>query len=298
MEKTKGYLAAIISNISYGLIPLFIIPVKQASFSMDVTLAYRFTIAAALALLILLIKGEHLKLNLRELFLLLSLGLDYALSNELLFLGYDLTSPAVASTLLFIYPVLVALIAFFVFKEKLKKGTLIALCVSMFGVYLLTMGDSSFLINFPGLLAALGAALFYALFILTVNRGNLQITAWKISFYSLFFAAIYYLVKSVIRGESLLLPEASTILYFALFALITTVISNVGLIYAAKRIGATPTAIMGALEPVVAVVISVYVFFEATSWKLILGMLLIIVGVLFNILADRKRLPPAQTVKK
>lgn len=298
MEKTKGYLAAIISNISYGLIPLFIIPVKQASFSMDVTLAYRFMIAAALALLILLLKGEHLKLNLRELFLLLSLGLDYALSNELLFLGYDLTSPAVASTLLFIYPVLVALIAFFVFKEKLKKGTLIALCVSMFGVYLLTMGDSSFLINFPGLLAALGAALFYALFILTVNRGNLQITAWKISFYSLFFAALYYLVKSLIRGESLLLPEASTILYFALFALITTVISNVGLIYAAKRLGATPTAIMGALEPVVAVIISVYIFFEAASWKLILGMVLIIVGVIFNILADRKRVPSAQAIQK
>lgn len=289
MEKTKGYLAAIISNISYGLIPLFIIPVKQASFSMDVTLVYRFTIAAALALVILLLKREHLKLNLREFFLLISLGLDYALSNELLFLGYDLTSPAVASTLLFIYPVLVALIAFFVFKEKLKKGTLIALGVSLFGVYLLTMGDSSFVINFPGLFAALGAALFYALFILTVNRGNLQITAWKISFYSLLFAAMYYLLKSLLRGESLLLPEASALLYFALFALITTVISNVGLIYAAKRIGATPTAIMGAIEPVVAVIISVYIFFEATSWKLVLGMILIILGVIFNILTDRKR---------
>lgn len=287
LEKVKGYLAAIISNISYGLIPLFIIPVKQASFSMDVTLTYRFSLAALMALLIVLLKKEKLKVDKRELFLLFTLGMDYALSNELLFLGYDLTSPAIASTLLFIYPVIVALIALFVFKEKLKTLTYIALIVALGGVYLLTMGDSTFAVNFPGLFVALGAALFYALFIITVNRGNLKSSTWTISFYSLLFAALYYLVKSGIRGESLILPEIGTFFYFVLFALITTVISNVGLIYAAKKIGDLPTSIMGALEPVVAVLVSVLVFFEALTWKITIGIILIIIGVILNMLTRR-----------
>lgn len=256
---------------------------------MDVTLAYRFLIAAFMALLILIFKGENLKIKKKEAWLLFSLGMDYALSNELLFLGYDLTTPAIASTLLFIYPIIVALIALFIFREKLRNLTYIALCVSLTGVYLLTMGDSAFSINVPGLVAALGAALFYALFIVTVNRGNFDISAWKISFYSLFFASLYYLVKAFIRSESLLLPDSKTFLNFAVFALITTVISNVGLIYAAKRIGATPTAIMGALEPVTAVLVSVLLFSEPATWKLILGMLLIISGVIFNILGGRRK---------
>lgn len=282
-------MAAVISSISYGLIPLFIVPVKRAHFSLDITLAYRFIIAAFLALLILVFKGENLRVNKKEWWLLFSLGMDYALSNELLFLGYDLTTPAIASTLLFIYPIIVALIALFVFREKLKGLMYIALCVSLTGVYLLTMGDTAFSVNFPGLFAALGAALFYALFIVTVNRGNIELSAWKISFYSLFFAALYYLVKAFIRNESLWLTNPKTLLNFAIFALVTTVISNVGLIYAAKRIGSTPTAIMGALEPVVAVLVSVLLFSEPATWKLILGVILIITGVVFNIVAGKRK---------
>lgn len=289
MEKLKGYSAALISSISYGLIPLFIIPVKQVGFSLNVTLFYRFTLAAAMALVILLFKRESLRITKIEALLLLSLGLDYALSNELLFLGYDLTTPAVASTLLFIYPVIVALIARFIFKEKLKGLTYLALLISLFGVYLLTMGDTVFSVNFPGLTAALGAAFFYAVFILTVNRSNMKLSAWKMSFYSLFFAALYYTVKVGVVGESYALPDVMTLVNFAVFALVTTVISNVGLIYAAQRIGSTPTAIMGALEPVVAVLVSVFLFYEPATWKLTLGVVLIITGVIFNILAGKGR---------
>ena len=38
----KGYLAAFISAVTYGMIPLFMIPIKQQGFSVDAALFYRF----------------------------------------------------------------------------------------------------------------------------------------------------------------------------------------------------------------------------------------------------------------
>ena len=40
--KLRGYTLGILSAVSYGMIPIFILPVKQAHFSMDITLFYRF----------------------------------------------------------------------------------------------------------------------------------------------------------------------------------------------------------------------------------------------------------------
>ncbi|MBB1546971.1 MAG: EamA/RhaT family transporter, partial [Capnocytophaga sp.] len=45
-DTVKGYLAALISAVTYGMIPLFMIPIKQEGFSVDAALFYRFIITA------------------------------------------------------------------------------------------------------------------------------------------------------------------------------------------------------------------------------------------------------------
>src|SRR5699024_830034 len=127
----------------------------------------------------------------------------------------------------------------------------------------------------PGFAVLFIAAFFYALFIVTVNRTKIRASAWKLSFYSLFFAALYYLLKVGIRSESLQLPDFGTLLNFTIFALVTTVISNVALIGATRMIGAVPTSIMGVMEPVVGVLVSVILFGEDMTVKLIVGIILI-----------------------
>lgn len=290
--KLKGYFLAMISAISYGLIPLFILPIKQNNFPLDTTLFYRFLISAVFLLGIILYNKESLRINRYELIVFSLLGLFYGFSADLLFLGYDQLTPGIASTILFVYPVIVALVMIIFFKEKIKLLTLLALTITLLGILILSAKDSLLNIRFFGLFVTLGAALFYALYIITVNKARLKASGWKITFYSMIFTSLYYLTKTQIFDESLIIPDSNTLISFIIFALVTTVISNTALIYAIKYIGSTPTSIMGAMEPVVAVLVSVFLFHELMTRNLLLGVVLILVGVIINILADARKHRP------
>ncbi|WP_316820212.1 DMT family transporter [Pedobacter gandavensis] len=285
--KIKGYALAAISAISYGLIPLFILPVKASHFSLDTTLFYRFFIASIFILGYLIYKKERLRVSRSEFMILALLGLFYALSAEFLFLGYDYLSPGIASTILFVYPVIVALIMTFFFKEKITGLTILSLIITIGGIVALSAKDGVFDINLPGLLITLLSATFYALYMVVVNKAKIAASGFKITFYSLIFSAVFYLAKTMIFKESLVIPNVELFLNFTSFAFVTTVLSMSSLVYAIKTIGSTPTSILGALEPVIAVAVSVALFHENLTFSLILGIALILTGVLINIISER-----------
>lgn len=136
--KFKGYLLALVSAVSYGLIPLFILPVKALNFPLDTTLFYRFFISSLFLLAFLIYKKESLKVNKSEFFILLILGLLYGLSSDFLFWGYRLLTPGIASTVLFVYPIFVALLLALFFKEKISRFTLISLLITFSGILVLS----------------------------------------------------------------------------------------------------------------------------------------------------------------
>ena len=284
--KNKGFLFAAISAISYGLLPIFIIPVKKAGFSLDVTLFYRFFISFVFVLLFLLYKKVDLKISKFEVVIMLILGLFYALSSEFLFLAYDYLSPGIASTILFVYPIIVALILFVFYKEKLTKATVFSLIISFAGVLVLSAKDSLENINFIGLLISFMSAVSYALYIVLVNKSKISFSGIKISLYSLLFSSLYYLIKILLLDESIMV-DSSFLFNTAIFSLVTTVFSMVALVEAIKLIGSTSSSIMGALEPVVAVGISVLMFNEEFTLSLFIGLVLILFGVIVNIVTTK-----------
>ena len=280
----KGYLCAFISAFTYGLIPLFMIPIKKAeSFSVDATLFYRFLIASGAILLFLCYQKQRLRISLREGLIMSILGLLYALSAEFLFLAYDYLSPGIASTIFFCYPIIVALVLVLFYKEKITLPTVLSLLLVVAGVGVLSIKEGS-TINYVGLGISLLGALVYALYILIVNKVRIEASGVKISFYSMLFSSLYFWVKTLILGESIAIPSFSLVGDITLFAIITTSLSLVALVYAVRYIGSTPTAIMGAFEPSVAVLISVGLFGEALTSSLIIGGMVIIAGVLIDII--------------
>lgn len=286
--RTKGYILAAFSAVFYGLIPLFILPVKAIHFPLDVTLFYRFFIAALILLAYLIYKKESLMMTRKELLIYSTLGLFYSLSSECLFLGYDYLTPGIASTILFVYPVIVALIMVFFFREKITKPTIFSLIISLLGVGILSMKGASFQINVTGFLIALGSALFYALYLVIVNKSTIQASGMKMTFYSLLFSSAYYFIKSLVLQKSLMLPSVDLLIDISLFSLVTTVFSIIALVYAIRFIGSTHTAIMGALEPVIAIVVSVGFFGENLTMTLTIGVVLILIGVLINVISGEK----------
>lgn len=287
--KLKGYLLALISAVSYGLIPLFILPVKALGFPLDTTLFYRFLVAAVFILGFLIYRKESLKISKTEWLFLLILGLLYALSSDFLFVGYGLLTPGIASTVLFVYPVFVAVILALFFRERMTRFTLISLLITCSGIIMLGSNGSNGKFNLSGLLICVLCALFYALYMVIVNKSVIKrVSGMKITFYSLLFSAGYYLVKSLLLGESLAVSP-QLLLHLSVFALVTTVFSITALVYAIQYIGSTPTSIMGALEPVIAVLISVGWFGEALTANLVVGVFLILTGVTVNMVFDNRK---------
>ena len=289
-DTLKGYLFALVSALTYGMIPLFMIPLKKLDFfSVDTALFYRFLIAAILILgYLVFYQKESVKINLKEGFVLSILGLFYALSAEFLFIAYDFLSPGIASTIFFIYPIMVALILGIFFKEKITLATTISLVIVVVGVGLLSIKDN-FEINYIGLFVSLLGALMYALYMIIVNKTKIKASGVKVSFYSMVFASLFFLVKTLVLGNSVTIPSLEIGTHLALFSLITTALSVVSLVYAIKFIGSTPTAIMGAVEPVVAVMISVGLFDETLTFSLIAGVIIIISGVLIDVVFNKKK---------
>lgn len=287
--KFKGYLLGVLSSVSFGLIPIFILPLKQAHFSMDITLFYRFLFSALMVGGYLLYSKESLKINKKEALILSVLGVCYALSSEFLFIGYDFLTPGIASTVLFIYPVIVALIMFFFYKEKLTKLSVMSLLLAFAGVIVLCLKGNGLEINFAGLGIVMLSSLFYALYMVIVNKSDLKVSGFKLSFYSMLFTSAFFMLKATAENESFAIPSISVFLNFIVFAFLTTVISSLCLVYAIKYIGSTPTAILGALEPVVAVMVSVLMFHEKFTLNLLIGITLILLGVTFNVIADNRK---------
>ncbi|MFC2398051.1 MAG: DMT family transporter [Capnocytophaga gingivalis] len=280
----KGYLCAFISAFTYGLIPLFMIPIKkEESFSVDATLFYRFLIASGAIVFFLFYQKERLRISFREMLIMSLLGLLYALSAEFLFLAYDYLSPGIASTIFFSYPIIVALVLILFYKEKLTLPTLLSLLLVVAGVGVLSIKKGEAL-NYIGLGISLLGALVYALYILIVNKVRIESSGVKISFYSMLFSSLYFLVKSLLLRESITISSWALAGDLILFAIITTSLSLVTLVYAVRYIGSTPTAIMGAFEPIVAVLISVGLFGEQLTPSLVIGGMVIITGVLIDIL--------------
>ena len=280
----KGYLCAFISAFTYGLIPLFMIPIKkEESFSVDATLFYRFLIASGAIVFFLFYQKERLRISFREGLIMSLLGILYALSAEFLFLTYDYLSPGIASTIFFSYPIIVALVLILFYKEKLTIPTLLSLLLVVVGVGVLSIKKGEAL-NYIGLGISLLGALVYALYILIVNKVRIESSGVKISFYSMLFSSLYFLIKSLLLRESIIISSWALAGDLTLFAIITTSLSLVTLVYAVRYIGSTPTAIMGAFEPIVAVLISVGLFGEQLTPSLVIGGMVIITGVLIDIL--------------
>ena len=279
----KGYLAAFISAVTYGMIPLFMIPIKQQGFPVDAALFYRFITTSLFIMGYLFYRKETLRITPREVFIFLVLGLLYALSAEFL-------SPGIASTIFFMYPLIVALALGIFFKEHITFRTMIALIVVLIGVFLLSVKDvTNFSINYIGAGVSLLGAISYALYMLIVNKSKISASGIKVSFYSTLFSSVYFLVKLWVIATPLPIPEVKMSLLLTSFGIVTTLFSIITLIYAIRIIGSTPTAIIGVMEPIVAVAISIWIFQqESLTTNLIIGVLLIIIAVMIDILKPKK----------
>ena len=284
--QTKGVVLAIISAICYGMNPLGALFLYEEGLNVNSVIFYRFIFASILLAIFMLIKKDSFYLKFKEIILLALLGLLFGISAISLFNSFLYMDAGLASTVLFIYPIFVAIIMALFFKEKNSIITILSIIFAFLGVVLLYESDGANVSNF-GIFLVIVSSLCYAIYIVIINQ-YLKLSALKVTFYSMLFCTITILIHSFFDSSLNIMPLVNFNMWFytIFLALVPTIISLLFLIKSIQLIGSTSASILGALEPLTAVLIGVYVFNEKITFWLVIGIVFILFGVLLIVLKD------------
>lgn len=280
-KKLFGTLCGIAAAVCYGTNPLGALKLYGEGMSTPCVLFYRFSLAWLIIAIVLKLRHETIRVNRHELRTTLGLGALFAISSLTLYLSFHLMEAGVASTILFIYPVLTAVIMAVFFREKASIATWLSIVLSLAGVVLLYWTGGENHLSPTGVVLVIASALSYALYIIVVDRSKLHLSPFKINFYVLACCALVMLSYAIATETPIILPHSIVAwFYVGWLAVVPAIFALVLMVYAAKYIGSTTTAILGALEPLTAVLIGIFFFGEHCSAQLALGIFLILAAVI------------------
>lgn len=279
-NKTKGFILGAIAAASYGMNPLFTLPLYSAGMSVDTVLFYRYSLAVIVLGILMKSQKQSFAIKKVDVLPLCIMGLLFAFSSLFLFMSYNYMDAGIASTILFVYPVLVAIIMAVVFKEKVSPITMFSIALAFVGISMLCKSPGGQTLSLVGITFVFLSSLSYAIYIVGVNRSSLKdMPIAKLTFYVLLFGLSVYVVRLKFCTELQLIPTPMLWVNAVSLAVFPTVISLVTMTKAIHYIGSTPTAILGALEPVTALFFGVLVFGEQLTPRIILGILMVITAV-------------------
>ena len=287
-NKVKGFAAGIIAAVCYGTNPLGTLELYGDGFSSGTVLIYRYLLAVAMFAIVMLFRRESFAIKWGHAIRLAFLGCIFSLSQATLYVSFHYVAAGIASTLLFVYPIMTAVLMTVFFHEKVTWTTTIAILLAVSGVGLLYQGDGNEKLSTAGFALVMVSSLLYATYIISVNRWNTTMSNIKFTFWILVFGLITMGIFTWMSGDSFqLLETPKQWICAAQLALLPTVLSLFFMTISINLIGSTPAAIMGALEPVTAVIIGVFIFGETFTMRLGIGIIAILAGVTLIILRKK-----------
>lgn len=278
LKEMKGYGLAALAAAAYGTNPVFAIPLYAQGMTPMSVLLFRYLMGLPMLALLLVFRGQSFRLSRHEVGPVVVLGMLMAFSSLTLFESYNYLNAGIASTLLFVYPVMVAVLMIFFFHERFKPTVALCLVLMGCGLTLLMKPQAGKAPDAYGCLLVMVSALTYALYIIMVNvsRSVRAIPTTKLLFYVLGSGCGLFALM-ILSGSALTLPAVPAGWFYLLaLAVVPTVLSLACTTRAIQLIGSTPTAIFGALEPVSAVLLSVMVLGQSITMRDVWGGLLIV----------------------
>lgn len=287
-DKLKGTIYGLLSAAFYGMNPLFTLPLYSNGMATTSVLFWRYIIALPILALMIRFRGQTLCVNRKLIVPLGGLGLLMGFSSLALFLSYRYMDAGIASSLLFVYPLMVALIMTFFFHERLTLQTILCLVMAGGGIYMLYSGGTSgTTLSAAGTLLVMSSSLSYAVYIVCVNFPSIKrVPTTVLTFYVIAFGWLIFGIAVLIDGN---LDIPSTPLMWGTvvaLSLLPTVASLVLTTMSIQTIGSTATAILGVFEPVTALIFGVALFGEKLTVSDIVGLVLILVAVCTVVAGD------------
>lgn len=282
MNRIKGILYAAVSSSTFGLAPFFSLTLLLAGFSAFEVLSYRWGVATIALTLFGWCSGCSFRLEKKDFLVVLLLSLLRAVTSFSLLIAYQNIATGVASTIHFMYPLAVSLVMMYFFQEKKSLWVMFAVFMSLLGAALLSSGELEAKNGdtIVGLVAACVSVFSYAGYIVGVRMTRaVRINSTVLTCYVMGLGTVLYFIGALTTSGLRLVADGYTWLIILGLALPATAISNITLVRAIKYAGPTLTSILGAMEPLTAVVIGVFVFKELFTLNSAIGIILILLAV-------------------
>ena len=292
--RRNGIFYAAVSSASFGFSPLFSVALISAGLSHFDILSYRWSIAAVVLMVYAFFKKKSLLLNsLSEAWKVILLSILRSVTSITLLIGYANISSGIATTINFMYPVIVTICMMLFFGERKSMVDIGAIALSIFGVYLLASGESIMIEGGNtrlGLICSLISAISFAAYYIImkqVKADNIEVV--KFTTWIMLLSSIYFIICALIFDEKISLVKDSfcwmNILGLGLWA---TMVSNITGVKAIRRIGPVMTSILGALQPVTAVILGVVFLNEHLYLRSMIGVSMILIAVIVVVMHQKK----------
>ena len=285
-----GFAAGVAAGVSYGLNPLFGKPLLDGGVPVLSLLFFRYAISAVILGLWMAFRHESFRVNGREMRLLVVLGCLFAASSVFLFESYRFIPSGLATTFVYLYPGFVALIMVGLHVYP-KWQVWLSIAATVAGVVLLSWPAAGTEIHWLGIVLAAMSALSYAVYLVIVNRSQRikHISEHMLTFYGLVVGAVAFLAYLLIDGTPVLqgIDTTSDVLNLIGLAIFPTMIAMLTIALSTRLIGPTKTSVLGAFEPVTAILVGTLVFGEPLTVNILVGIVICIAAVLFMILSEK-----------
>lgn len=291
----NGIFYAAISSMSFGFSPLFSLALIAAGLSDFDILSYRWLLAGLVLMIYAFCKKKSLRLNsFDEAWKIILLSVLRALTSVTLLIGYVNISSGIASTINFMYPVIVTLCMVIFFGEKRSLIDYLAIAASIFGVYLLASGDSIMVEGGNtrlGLACSLISAFSFAAYYIVMKQVKAdKIEVVKFTTWIMMLSAVYFIIGAfVCNGKLTVVTDGGSWLNILGLGLWSTMVSNITGVKGNRRIGPTMTSILGALQPLTAVILGVLFLNEHLYMRSLIGCTIILVAVTIIVLHQKNR---------
>lgn len=281
-KQTRGIINGMVSGISFGLIPLFSIPVIASGMGNVSILVYRFLFGSMAMLGMLLLRKTDMRISLSELGRIAVLSAFYIGTALATLECYHYLSSGIATALVYTDPIWCAIIGLVFLGDRFSWKLTSSILLATIGVMMMTgefTEDGTF--SALGVFWGLMSGLSYAMYLILVPRLNLKrIPSLKLTFYVFFFGMLLLAAYSILtEGNIEKVSQTASWINLILLGLIPTALSNICVTMSLRLIDSTIVAILGAFEPLTAMLVGILVLGDPWNMVSLCGAALILLAV-------------------
>jgi len=281
-----GPALVLLSAAAFGAMAVFGKLAYSAGVDSGALVLVRFTSAAALLGLLLLVRpslrrleGEAPRswLGARPVLIALGLGFfGYALQASLFFAALERADVSVVTLVLYTFPIMVTVAAVLLGRDRFTAPRVVALVTATVGVALVLVGAGGLGFDTVGLVLAFSSAVTYTVYILVSDKVLHRLPPVVLTALVMTGAALAVALRSVVTGGANLSFAWQGWLWIGCIVVVSTVIAVLAFFAGLRRTGPSTTAILSTFEPVVSVALATAVLGEVLAPVQVLGALLVL----------------------